>query len=192
MSCSAWIVATISRIAPDRARTDLRQHRVGNPGRHIGGIGIVQMLVEVGSQVAVGERETPTERDAQGVDGRRPVERRRDRRPPVDHDRVVLVVFDMASPDVPAIAARPGRRRLVDPTEELAGAGRTQRVERLPHRHLDVFGCDVVGGAGRVDPLEPLDHAIATGACICQPGALAVEFGKRFDASSRVTSGRRC
>ena len=39
----------------------------------------------------------------------------------------------------------PVGRRLVDPTEELAGAGRPQRVERLPHRHLDVLGGDLVG-----------------------------------------------
>ena len=44
--------------------------------------------------------------DAERVDARGAVERRGDRRPPVDDDRVVVVVLDVAPADVPVLAAR--------------------------------------------------------------------------------------
>ena len=71
------------------------------------------------------------------------------------------------------------RARHVDPTEEVAGTRRAERVERLPHGHLDVLGRDVVGRRLRVDALEPFDHPVAAGARERQPVALAVELGER-------------
>ena len=101
---------------------DLGQHRIGDAARDVAGRRVVEVLVEIGDQLALVEREPPPERHAERVDGGRPVERRRDRRPPVDDDRVVGVVLDVAAPDVPLVdAAAP--TRFVDTPEEIAGTG---------------------------------------------------------------------
>ena len=91
---------------------DLGEHRIGDAASDLTLVGIVEVLVEVGDQVAVVEREPSPERNAERVDRRRAVEGRGDRGPPVDDDRVVLVVLDVAAPDVP----------LVDAPEEVACA----------------------------------------------------------------------
>ena len=122
MSCSAWIVATISRIAPDRAAPISASTGSGTPLATSPAVGIVEVLVEIGDQLALVEREPPAERHPERVDGGRPVERRRDRRPPVDDDRVVGVVLDVAAPDVPLVDAA-AATRLVDAPEEVAGTG---------------------------------------------------------------------
>ena len=133
MSCSAWIVATISRIAPGALGADLGQHGVGDAAGDVGGVGIVEVLVEVGGHLALVEREPAAERDAERVDAGRPVERRGDRRPPVDDDRIVRVVLDVAPADVPLLdRARPSIG--VDAPEEVAGARRSagRRAPRRP------------------------------------------------------------
>ena len=107
---------------PRPGGADLGQHRIGNAARDLTSRGIVEVLVEIGDQLAFVEREPPAERHPEGVDCGRPVERRRDRRPPVDDDRIVGVVLDVASPDVPLVDAATSTR-FVDASEEVAGPG---------------------------------------------------------------------
>ena len=159
---------------------DLGQHRIRDAGGDVGRVGVVEMLVEVGGHLALGEREPPAEHDAERIDRGGAVERRRDRCPPVDDDRVVLVVLDVAAADVPPLDRAAVGRRFVDAAEELAGAGGTQRVERLPDRHLDVLGGDLVGGGVGVDPLEALDH-LGPGTSARAPTARARPPGRETD-----------
>ena len=156
---------------------DLGQHRVGDAARDLAARRVVEVLVEVGDQLALVEREPPAERHPERVDGRRPVERRRDRRPPVDDDRVVVVVFDVTPPDVPLVDAATATR-LVDAPEEIAGTGRAERFERLGDRHLDVLLRELVRRGVGVDPFEPVDHPIARGARERQPRTLRGELGE--------------
>ena len=115
------------------------------------------------------QREPPAVRQPERVDAGGAVERRGDRRAPVDHHRVVVTVLDVPATDVPPVAG------LVDPPEELAGAWRAEILERLGDGDLDVLLRDLVGGAVRVDRLEPLDHRVAARARVGQPLALALE-----------------
>ena len=156
---------------------DLGEHRVGDAAGDVAGVGVVEVLVEVGGDLALVEREAPAQDDAERVGAGRPVERRRDRRPPVDDDRVVVVVLDVAAADVPLL----GRRRSVagvDAPEEVAGAGRAEVLERLLDRHLDVLGRELVGRALRVDALQALDHPVPGRAREGQPLALDRQLGE--------------
>ena len=90
---------------------DLGEHRIGDPAGDVASVGIVEVFIEVGGDLGAPpvlsglEREAATQGDAERVGAGRPIERCGDRRPPVDHDRVVLVVFDVAPPDVPDLLA---------------------------------------------------------------------------------------
>ena len=101
---------------------DLRQHRVGDAAGDVGGVGIVEVLVEVRRQLAIVEREAPAQVDAERVGRRRAVEGGGDRCPPVDDDRVVVVVLDVAATDVPALGRRSPTVAGVDASEEVAGS----------------------------------------------------------------------
>ena len=96
--------------------------------------------------------------DAERVGAGRPVERGGDRSPPVDDDRVVVVVLDVPPAEVPPL----GRPVLdhVDAPEEVSGARAAQVGERLGDGHLDVLTGDLVGGTLGIDVLEPLDHQV--------------------------------
>jgi hypothetical protein len=168
-SCSAWIVATISRIAPERAAPISASTGSGMPTGDVALVGVVEVLVEVGGQLPVGEREPATERHAERVDRGRPVERRRDRRPPVDDDRIVVVVLDVAPTDVP----------IVDAPEEVAGARTAEVLEGIGDGHLDVLLGDLVGGAVGIDRFQALDHPVARSARRPQSSTLLIELGKQ-------------
>ena len=84
--------------------------------------------------------------EAERVDAGGPVERRGDRRPPVDDDRIVGVVLDVAAADVPAVGVLVG-----DPPEEVAGTRAAQVLQRLGDGDLDVLRGDLVGRRRRVD-----------------------------------------
>ncbi len=151
---------------------DLGQNGVGDPRRRTAGIGIVEVFVEVRHDLAVVERETTPELQAQRVDARRPVERRRDRRPPVDDDRIVPIVLDVATPHVPAAVL------VVDPPEEVAGPGTPQVIECFGDGDLDVVLRDLVGGTVGVDGLQPGDHPVSGRARVHQLRSLGGEVGK--------------
>ena len=95
--------------------------------------------------------------EAQRVDPGGPVERGGDRRPPVDDDRVVRIVFDVSPADVPPVGVLVG-----DPAEEVSGSGALQVFQRFGDRHLDVLRRDLVGRRGRIDGAEAPDHRVAT------------------------------
>ena len=116
-SCSAWMVATISRIAPVRAAPISASTGSGMPvaARRVG---IVELLVEVGGQSPSTDRESAAMAEAERVDAGGPVERRGDRRSPVDDHGIVGIVFDVPAADVPAVGVLVG-----DPPEEVAGTG---------------------------------------------------------------------
>ena len=65
---------------------------------------VVELLVEVTGQLAIGQREAAPVGEAERVGVGGAVERRRDRRTPVHHHRVVLLVLDVATADVPGVA----------------------------------------------------------------------------------------
>ncbi len=147
-SCSAWMVATISRIAPGAGRADLGEYGVGDAAGNVGGVGVVEVFVEVGDHLAVGQREPPAEPQART--GRRPSPGRTGRR------------SGRASRQSPGHGCRSrcaavrrtncGRRgRLVDPPEEVARARHAEVCKRVADGHLDVFLGDLVGRAVRVD-----------------------------------------
>ena len=100
---------------------DLCEHRIGNASGDLALVGIVDMLVEVGDDVALIEREPTSERHPERVDGRGAVERRSARCAPVDDDRIVVLVLVVAASDV----------SLVDPPGEVAGAWTLQILQRV-------------------------------------------------------------
>ena len=162
---------------------DLGEHRIGDPARHLPFIGIVEVLVEIGRDLAVVEREPTAKRDAERVDRGRPIEGRRDRRAPVDDDRIVTVVLDVASSDVPAIGL------VVDPPEEVTGTRIRQIGECVGDRHLDVLLGDLVGRSLGIDPREPFDHAVARGAREPEMGALLRQVREQITVEIVVWGG---
>ena len=127
---------------------DLGEHRVRDASGADRPVGIIEMFVEVGGQLTVVEHEPPAQIDPERVGAGRPVEGRGDRRPPVDDDRVVVLVLDVASPDVPPL----GPVLLgVDAAEEVTGTRRREVLERLLDGDLDVLGRELVRRGERVD-----------------------------------------
>ena len=131
--------------------TDLGEHGVGDAAGDVGRVGVVEVLVEVGGELAIVEHEAPPQVDAERVGAGRPVERRGDRRPPVDDDGIVLVVLDVAATDVPVLRRAARSVAGVDAPEEVTGAGRAEVLQRLLDRDLHVLGRELVGRALRVD-----------------------------------------
>jgi hypothetical protein len=179
---------------PGAFGADLGEHRVGDAARHVGGVRVVEVLVEVGGDIAAValdgalEREPSAQRHAERVGGRGAVERGGDRCSPIDHHRLVVIILDVPAADVPLLPARSAGHRLegVDPPEEVSRSWRGEVGECLLHRHLDVLGGDVVGGALRVDALEALHHALTGAAGEGEVGALGVELGKERDGRARA------
>ncbi len=149
---------------------DLGEHRIGNAGGREG-VGIVELLVEVGRQIAVDHREPAAVTEAERVDAGGPVERRRDRRPPVDHHRIVRIVLDVPAADVPLVGELVG-----DAPEEVAGTRAVQILQCFGNRHFHVLLRDLVGRCCWIDLAEPLDHGVAA-----SPGEGEVlSFGDKF------------
>ena len=93
----------------------------------------------------------------------------------------MLVVFDVAAAEVPALgAAAPSVLHRVDAAEEVAGAGRAQVGERLADGHLDVLGRDLVGGRLRIDARDSrsiIRSRAPPGECQARP--FGVEVGEQ-------------
>ena len=162
---------------------DLGQHRVGDA--RTGGVvvGVVELLVEVGGEVAVGQGEPSPVSEAERVGVGGPVERRGDGRPPVDHHRVVGVVLDVTAADVPDVAVLVvGLALLGDAAEELTGARRLQVLQRFGHRDLDVLLGDLVRGGVGVEAREPLDHRVAAAQRELQARPFGAQFGEEVVA----------
>jgi hypothetical protein len=159
---------------------DLGEHRVGDAAGDVGRLGVVEVLVEVGGDGALVHREAPAEVDTERVRRGGAVERRGDRRPPVDHDGVVAVVLDVAATDVPPLEGAGRSVAGVDAAEEVAGSRRAQVLQRLLDGDLDVLGRELVGRALRIDALEALDHPVPGRAREGQPLALDRQLGKRI------------
>ena len=157
---------------------DLGEHRVGDAAGDVGGVGVVEVLVEVGGDLALVEHEAPAQVDAERVGAGGPVERRGDRRPPVDDDRVVLVVLDVAAADVPLLGRAAGPSPVSMRPKKSPAPGRAEVLQRLLDGDLDVLGRELVGRALRVDPLEPLDHPVPGRAREGQPLALDRQLGE--------------
>ncbi len=174
---------------PGALGADLRQHGIRDPAGHVGRVRIVQVLVEIGGQLAGVEREAAPQVDAQRVRPRGAVERRGDRRPPVDDDRIVALVLDVPPADVPLLADRTLAR--VDAAEELAGARRAEVVERFLDGDLDVLRSELIGRAVWVDALQPLDHPVSGRGGERQPLAFGGQLGKRLERRHGVDDARR-
>ena len=102
-SCSAWIVATMSRIWPVRARRSSASSGSGTPpAAAASGVGIGEVLLEDVGELAAGEHEAAAAAQAERIGRGRAVERHRDAGPPVDDDGLALGVFDLAAADVEA------------------------------------------------------------------------------------------
>ena len=112
-SCSAWIVATMSRISPVRARSSSASSGSGTPPPPSPvDVGVAEVLVEESDELGPVEREAAAALDAHRVGPRRSVERDRHRGAPVDDDLVAVAVLDVAPADVEPVAPL-----LVEPTE---------------------------------------------------------------------------
>ncbi len=142
-------------------RSDLGEHRIGDARARRVVVGVVELLVAVRGQLTVGEGEATAMGQAERVGMRRPVERRRDRRSPVDHHRLVTVVLDVAATDVPPLGRCARRGGFGDPPEELARTRSAQVVERFGDRDLDVLLGDLVRGRVGIQPLEAFDHPVS-------------------------------
>ena len=162
--------------------TDLGEHRVGDATGDVGGIRIVKVLVEVRRDLALVEGEPPAQADPQRVGTGCPVERCGDRRSPIDHHRVVLIVLDVPTPEIPPFAVD------IDAAEEVSGAGAAQVVERLGDSHLDVLAGDLVGRALGVDVLQALDHPVTAAPGECEARPFGVQLGVHR-GSSMLPSG---
>ena len=104
-SCSAWIVATMSRIDPVRA-AQLGEQRVGHSARRRRehGVGVGEVFLEDVGELATGEGEAAPKPQAERVGGGRAVERDRDVGAPVDDDRFAVGIVDRPAPDVEDVA----------------------------------------------------------------------------------------
>ncbi|MCX6541037.1 MAG: hypothetical protein NTX77_05455 [Actinobacteria bacterium] len=100
-------------------RPDLGKHRIGDTRGRAEGIGVVELLIEICRDLAVSQRETATMLQAQWVNRRGPVERRCDGSTPVDDHRIVTLIFDVSTTDVPTVVV------FVDSTEEVPRTRRT-------------------------------------------------------------------
>ena len=99
--------------------TDFGQHRIGDATR-AHRVRVIEMIVLVGDDPIVLEREPAPQLQPERVLDGGPVEGRGDIGAPVDHDRLALFAFDVAPPDVkrstgsvsmrPKTFARAGRR----------------------------------------------------------------------------------
>ena len=152
-SCSAWIVATMSRIWPVRARPSSASSGSGTPPEPASESGSAEVLFEHVGELAGGEHEPAPALEPERIGERRPVERRRDPGAPVDHHGRAVAVFDVAPPDVPTLA-----RLLVDAAEAQHRDVVVERREpalQLPAHRLGVGlvrGEDVVVGDLRRRP----------------------------------------
>ena len=99
--------------------TDLGKHRIRDTRSRTDGIGVVELLIEIGRDLAVSQRETATMFQPQWVNRRGPVERRCDGSTPVDDHRIVTLIFDVSTTDVPTVVV------FVDSTEEVPRTRRT-------------------------------------------------------------------
>jgi len=92
----------MSRIGPDAGTLDLLAQQVrAQPER----LAALEVLVLVRRQLPVMEAEAAPQSHAHPVGGGGPVERPGDRRPPVDDDRIPIVVADVAAADVERLDA---------------------------------------------------------------------------------------
>jgi hypothetical protein len=134
--------------------TDLGQDGVRDAARDIRSVRVVEMLVEVRGEPAVGQREAAAQAQAQRIVDGRPIEGRRHRRTPVDDDGLVALVLDVPAADVPPVPCL-----LVEPAEEVARTGLSQVGQRVGDDHLDVLLRDLVGRAlTRGQRLEAAHH----------------------------------
>ena len=112
-------------------------------------VAVEQVLVLVRRDPAALEPEPPSQRDVHGLAAGGPVERRRHVGPPVDDDRVALVVVHVAAADVEplvAVLAGPGQ---VEPAEEQRRLGVVgEGLHPLVQRGREVRLRDGVTAAG--------------------------------------------
>ncbi len=190
-SCSAWIVATMSRIWPVRARPSSASSGSGTPPEPASESGIVEVLVEDVLELGAGEHEPPAQAEAEGVGERGPVERRGDGGPPVDDHRRAVAVLDVAAADVPAVAGL-----LVDPAEAqragLVVEGREPllRVATSPPRRPASFAASTSSSAIR----DAVRRRIASRHCSREPqtGALGRHVRVGHDEKDSTTPADNC
>ena len=173
---------------PGAGGTHLGEHRVGDPARHRRALGIVEVLVVVPDEVALPEAVPPAQGQVERVGHGGSVERRRHARPPVDHDRQVVAVVDVALADAEHLA--PGG---VDAPEEIGGVGRLEVGEGPPQDGLHVLAGDFVGGELAREHLPvAVDHRHAAGASELEPIALVGEVGEHVGAAHGVVQLAAC
>ena len=167
---------------PGAGGANLCQYRVRDTGPCCLMIGVIELFVEVGGQLAGAvlrrsDREATTMGQTERVGVSCAVEGRRNWCPPINDHGVVLIVFDVPAADVPTVV-----RLVGDATEEVAGAGRVQVLQCLGNGDLDVLLGDLVGRGIRVQLLEAADHLVATRAREGQLRRLGRQLGKQVSA----------
>src|SRR5215467_8788679 len=162
-SCSGWIVATMSRIDPDPAERRLTRLPVSLRccRRRL------EDLVLERRQLPAAEPEPAPHDQAHRIARAGSVERPGYRRPPVDHDRMTLLVMDVPAPDMEGLASPggyrdvfpcftglagwPGPPRLiVEPAEEQRGVGQIlQGFRAAVQVGLEILLRHRIAGQGR-------------------------------------------
>src|SRR5438093_1129103 len=132
MVTCAWTARRSTSAIPRRPLLPAAARGAGG----LGGVG--EVLVLVRGDVAARVAEATAQRDVQGVLLRRPVERLRDRGPPVDDHGVAVVVVHVPAPDIEPLTLRAlglvGARgvQVVEAAEEQRGVAEVgQRLDAL-------------------------------------------------------------
>ena len=180
-SCSPWIVATMSESRPVRASSSavisVLRPRISRPSSTTDELAaeqpgrLAEELVLDGEELAATGGEVAAADEPHRLAPGGPVEGLGDRRPPVDHERLAVLVGHRQAADVVAVAAVPAGA--VDAPEHEAGVAELQRGQPLGDVALDhlPLPAGLLGAA-----LAHLDHR-------AQPGGL---LARALEAPVRV------
>ena len=122
----------------------------GGEARGVGGIAIEDLVVDAGEvapHAGTGQEVAAPHHPHRG-DGRGPVERLGDRRPPVDHQRLLLFVVDGEAPDIEALVGGGELLGAVETAEDQRRIADVQRGQAAPG---DIAG-DIALESGLVGP----------------------------------------
>ena len=189
VSCSGWIVATMSRIGPVRGRS-ISDSRMSDAAE---GIACGEVLVLVRGEPAVREAEPAAPAHAHRLTGPGLVERPRHARPPVDHHRLAArLAGDVPAADVEGLVLLGAESRvIVQPAEEERHRRIVLEALHPPVQGLlQVLGRDVIA-ADRLQARGVLTHPGQCGARLGQMGPLGVQCLGRFFGHARFSDANR-
>ena len=178
LSCSGWMVATMSRIGPVRGRS-ISDSRIADASACWPAVGRTRSSSSYAVSCAGGEAEPAAPTHGHRIARPGLVEGQRHAGPPVDHHRLTPgLAGDVAAADVERLVRLgPQRGVVVEPAEEQRHARVVlQRLHPPVEGLLQVLGGDVISRRWR--SVRP-----------CAPASGATPPGTRRDGSRSATSG---